>query len=122
MASLHNDVFDSGLSVLTSAGNELHVCSQEPTTYGNVATYTLGNKASPTISSPADRSGGGREVTITAITNGTVTGTGTVTHYAIIDTTGSRLLAAAALSSSQAVTSGNPFTLTQIKIGIPDPA
>jgi hypothetical protein len=51
-----------------------------------------------------------------------VTGTGTASHYAIVDTVNSRLLAAGALSAPQAVTDGNVFTLTAFDIGIPDPA
>lgn len=122
MASLHNDVFDNGLSEISAAANALHILSQEPITYANVATYTLGNKASPTIAAPADRSGGGREVVVSAITDGEVTGTGTATHWALIDSTTSRLLATAALGASQAVTDGNTFTLTSFAVGIPDPA
>jgi len=61
-------------------------------------------------------------VTIAAITDGAVTATGTATHYAIVDTVNSRLLATGSLSASQAVTNGNTFTLTSTTIGIPDPA
>ena len=123
MATLGDRVFDNGLSVLSNEANRLDICSQEPTTYTEAtSTYTLGNKTSPTISSPADRTGGGREVTVSAISDGSVTATGTATHYAITDTTNSRLLATGSLSSSQSVTSGNTFTLTEFTIGIPDPA
>lgn len=122
MAYLHDDVFDDGLNVLTNDADELHILSQEPASYANVATYTLGNKAGPTVSAPADRSGGGREVTVSAITDGDVTGTDDATHWALIDTAGSRLLATNSLSAGQAVTDNNVFTLAQFKIGIPDPA
>lgn len=123
MSFLHDDVLDSGLAQLTSNGNRLDICSQEPTTYAQAtSTYTLGNKTSLTISSPANRSPSGREVTVSAITDGSVSGTGTATHFAIVDTVNSKLLATQALSASQAVTSGNTFTLTQFAIGIPDPA
>lgn len=123
MATLGDRVFDNGLTVLDTEANRLDICSQEPATYtAATSTYTLGNKTSLSIGAPADRTGGGREVTVTAITDGTVTGTGTATHYAIVDTTNSRLLATGALSASQAVTSGNTFTLASFKIGIPDPA
>lgn len=123
MATLADRVFDNGLTVLDTEANRLDICSQEPATYtAATSTYTLGNKTSLSIGAPADRTGGGREVTVTAITDGTVTGTGTATHYAIVDTTNSRLLATGALSASQAVTSGNTFTLASFKIGIPDPA
>ena len=123
MATLNNRVFDSGLSVLDTEANKIVVTSQEATTYTEAnATYALGNSTSLSIGAPADRSGGGREVTVAAITDGSITGTGTATHYAIVDTVNSRLLATSTLSASQSVTSGNTFTLASFTIGIPDPA
>ena len=123
MASLGDRVFDSGLSALDTEADKLFITSAEATTYTQAATtYALGVKNTPTVSAPADRTGGGREVTISAITDGSVTGNGTATHYALVDSANSRLLAAGALSSAQAVTAGDTFTLTSFKIGIPDPA
>jgi hypothetical protein len=123
MATLNDRVLDSGLSVLDTEANKIVVTSQEATTYTEAnATYALGNSTSLSIAAPADRSGGGREVTVAAITDGSITGTGTATHYAIVDTVNSRLLATSTLSASQSVTSGNTFTLASFTIGIPDPA
>ena len=124
MAAILNDrVFDNGLTVLDTEASHLYINSTQATTYTEaITTYALGVKATPTVSAPADRSGGGREVTVSAITDGSVTGTGTAGFYALVDSTNSRLLAAGPLSATQAVTSGNTFTLTSFKIGIPDPA
>ena len=123
MATLNNRVFDSGLSVLDTEANKIVITSQEATTFTNAnATYALGNSTSLSIAAPSDRSGGGREVVVAAITDGSVTATGTATHYAIVDTVNSRLLATSTLSASQSVTSGNSFTLASFTIGIPDPA
>lgn len=123
MATLGDRVFDNGLTVLDTEANRLDICSQEPTDYtGATTTFTLGNKTTPTIGAPADRTGGGREVTVSAITDGSVTADGTATHWAISDTGNSRLLATGSLSASQAVTNGNTFTLAAFTIGIPDPA
>lgn len=122
MALIADYCFDLALAGVASA-NKLHVCSQEPVTYaGANTTYTLGNKTTPTIGSAGDRTPNGRKVTVSAITDGTVTGTGTATHWALVDTANSRLLATGALSSSQAVTSGNTFTLAAFDVGIPDAA
>ena len=122
MATLADRVFDSGLGILNSEVNRLDICSQEPATYTEAtSTYSLGNKVSPTVSSPTDRSGGGREVTVSAINDGSVTATGTATHFALVDTNNSRLLVTGALDSSESVTNGNTFTLTEFTIGIPDP-
>lgn len=122
MATLANAVFDDGLSTLTTNGTRLDICSTEPTTYAEAtSTYTLGNEGTLSIGSPADRTGGGREVTVAAISDASVTGTGTAAFYAI--TNGSdTLYATGSLSSSQGVSSGNTFSLGSFTIGIPDPA
>lgn len=123
MATLGDRVFDNGLTVLDQEANAIHVTSQEATDYTEAtSTYTLGNSTSLSIGSPEDRAGGGRKVVVAAISDGSITGTGTATHYAIVDTANSRLLATAALTASQSVTSGNTFTLATFDIGIPDPA
>jgi len=123
MATLDNRVLDNGLTVLDTEANKILITSQEATTYTEAnATYALGNSTSLSVGAPADRSGGGREVVVAAITDGSVTGTGTATHYAIVDTGNTRLLATSTLTASQAVTSGNTFTLSSVAIGIPDPA
>lgn len=122
MAFLNDRVFDNGLTVLDTEATRIDVTSQEATTYAEAtSTYTLGNSTSLSIGAPADRTGGGRKVAVAAISDGSITGTGTVTHYAITDTTNSRLLATAALTASQSVTNGNTFTLATFDIGIPDP-
>jgi len=122
MPTLNDRVFDNGLNVLDTEANRLDICSQEPTTYAAATTtYTLGNKTSLSIGAPADGSTG-RKVTVAAITDGTVSASGTATHYAIVDTVNSRLLATGALASPQVVTSGNTFTLAAFDIRIPDPA
>jgi hypothetical protein len=123
MAFLNDRVFDNGLTILDTEANAIHVTSQEATDYTEAtSTYTLGNSTSLSIGAPADRDGGGRKVAVEAISDGSITGTGTVTHYAIVDTVNSRLLATASLTASQSVTNGNTFTLATFDIGIPDPS
>lgn len=122
-AILHDRVFDNGLTVLDTEADKLYIDSTQATTYTEaITTYALGVKNTPTVSAPADRTGGGREVTVSAITDGSVTGTGTAGFFALVDSANTRLLAAGPLSATQSVTSGNTFTLTSFKIGIPDPA
>jgi hypothetical protein len=123
MATLNDRVFDNGLTVLDTEANKVLVTSQEATTYTEAnATYALGNSTSLSVAAPTDRSGGGRKVVVASITDGSVTGTGTATHFALVDTSNTRLLATGSLSASQSVTSGNTFTLASFDIGIPDPA
>ena len=123
MATLNNRVFDNGLSVLDLEANEIHVTSQEAADYtGATSTYSLGSSSSLSIGAPQDRVGGGREVVVAAISDGLISANGTVTHYAIVDTANSRLLATGEITVPQVVTSGNTFTLSSITVGIPDPA
>ena len=122
MAFLADDIFDSGLNVLNTATTTIHITSQEATTRTEaVTTYDLGD-VSVSIPAAVDRtaSGGGRKVVVPAVTTGSVTATGTASHYAIVD--GTRLLVTGILSASQSVTSGNTFSLATFDIGIPDPS
>lgn len=125
-AYLHPDVLDNGLVTLTNATSKvLHICHTMPTSRAEAISYSVANKSGPTVGSPAARTPNGRKVTISAITDGSVTATSTGTSddaafWALID--GTRLLAANDLSAPQMVTSGNTFTLAALDIGIPDPA
>jgi hypothetical protein len=121
MALISDYCFDLALAYIDTNANRLDICSQEPATYtAATVTYTLGNKTSLSVGAPTDRTPNGRMVTVAAITDGTVTGTATATHWAISDTGNSRLIATGQLSASQAVTSGNTFTLAAFNIGIAD--
>ena len=122
MPFIHDDAFDLLLNDIQDNGESLHICTQEPLNYTEaVTTYSKGEKTAVVIAEPSDRGGGGREVVVAAITDGDVDGDGTVTHWAIVKNTAtSRLLAAGALSSGQAVSNGNTFTLTSFAIGVPD--
>ena len=126
MAFIGDRVFDNGLTVLDTEANRIDICSTAPTTYTEaVTTYSLGYASGanyPGIGSPTDGSPNGRQVTVGAVTNGTVTANGTAGFYAITDTVNSRLLAVGSLSATQVVTSGNSFTLTSVVIRFPDPA
>jgi len=123
MATLNDRVLDNGLTVLDTEATRVDITSQEATSYAEAtSTYTLGNETSISISAPADASPNGRKVTLSAISGASVTATGTATHFAISDTSNTRLLATGSLSASQAVTSGNTFSLTATDIRIPDPA
>jgi hypothetical protein len=122
MAYLNDEVFDQGLDWVDTNGTRIDICSAEPTTYAEAtSTYTLGNKTGLNVGATENGDSSGRKVVVPAITDGSVTGTGTATHFALTDGS-SVLIAAQALPSSQPVTSGNTFTLGAIDITIPDPA
>ena len=120
MAFLDNDVRDNGLQRLSDRVNAIHVCSQEPTTFAEAtSTYSLGLKATPTVSAPAAGSSGGRRVTAAAFSDGAASADGMATHFAWVDTVNNILYAAKALSNSQEVTDGNAFSLSAHDITIP---
>lgn len=121
MAFLANTILDDGVQYAVTNGSRIDICSSEPATYAEAtSTNTLGNETGLTLTGPANaESGTGRAATVPAITSGSVTGTGTATHWALTDGA-SELLATGALTSSQAVTSGNTFTLDAIELIIRD--
>jgi hypothetical protein len=124
MAAYLNDrVLDNGLTVLDTEATHMYICSAQPATYAEAtSTYALGNKSSLDIGAPAAHSPTGRQVQVAAITDGSATATGTATHYAIVDSVNSRLLAANTLSASQVVTSGNTWSTAAYLIYVPAPA
>lgn len=123
MATISDYVLDAALSKLDTEANRIDITSQEAGNYTQAtSTYTLGNSTSLSFGAPTDGDTGGRKVTAAAITDGSVTAGGTATHYAITDTSNSRLLATGSLTTSQDVTSGNSFTIAAFDVEIPDPA
>lgn len=121
MAYINSIVLDSGLSYVKTNADKIFICSQEPNTYtGASSTYALGVKdfgAGGVVNGNiADGSPSGRKVTTNAITDGSVTGTGTASHWAMVYSGGTSLLAASSLSASQSVTTGNTFTLTAFDV------
>lgn len=122
MPFLPDSAYDALLNDVQDDVETLHICSQEPADYTEAATtYTLGNKAAPTMAEPSDRGGGGRESVVSAITDGNVTGDGDASHWALVkDSATAKLQAAGALSAPQTVSNGNTFTLTQFAVGVPD--
>lgn len=118
MSFIADSVYDNGLSYATTNGTRLDICTSEPTTYAGVTGSTVGNKT-VTTGAPQDGATSGRRVVVPAITDGSVTGTATATSWALTDGVG-ELLAAGPLNTSQAVTSGNTFTLDATSVTIND--
>ncbi|RUW41528.1 hypothetical protein EOA37_09715 [Mesorhizobium sp. M2A.F.Ca.ET.015.02.1.1] len=122
MSYLNPLVLDNGVQYLKDHANRLHICSAEPADYAGTLTVSLGTKNTPAVSVPGDRAPSGRKVTISAITDGAVSANGDASHWALVDTVNSRLLAAKALDAVLAVNNGDTFTLPAFDIGIPGPA
>jgi hypothetical protein len=119
---VNSRVLDLGLNVLDTESTHLHICSAEPVDYADVLTKSLGNKnfgVGNVCGSPVDATPNGRKVTTAAVTDGSVTGTGTATWWAVVDATNTRLLADNALAASQGITAGNVFSLPAFDIRLP---
>ena len=124
MAFLHDNVLDNGIQYIDTNISDLYIVSQTNVTSYSDATTTggsmLGQEDSPVCSAPQNGDVSGRKVTISAITAGSILADGTARGYAIVYDSASIVMASGSLSASQAVTNGNPFTLTAIDIEIPD--
>lgn len=119
MAFINDSALDALVNYVKTNGTRIDICSQEPTTYAEAtSTYTLGNDT-VTITGPTNGATNGRSVTVPAVSDANVTGTGTASHWALTDGSAT-LVATGALSSSQAVTSGNLFNLTTFDINAAD--
>lgn len=123
MSFFNDHMLDLALSYIDTATTRLDICSAEPATFAQAtSTFSLGNKTGISVGAPADRSPTGRQVTIAAVTDGTVTANGTAAWWALSDTVNSRLIAAQTIATPKAVVTGSPWTIDAITIGIPDPA
>jgi hypothetical protein len=117
MPYINNSILDDLSSIASATTRRVDICyTQEPTTYTEAtSTYTCGNKTGLTMTAITDGAVDGRRVQTPAITDGSVTATQTAGWWGLTDAT-SILHAAGALSATQAVTSGNTFTLDAISI------
>jgi len=119
----HDDVLDGGPDFVVAEGTALWLCNAEPDTYTEAtSTFALGSKATPSLSN-VNGAVDGRAAQCAAFTDGAVSATGTASHWAIVDTAATQLLVAGALSASQSVTNGNPFSFNQFNAyTVRDPA
>jgi hypothetical protein len=117
MAYINNLYLDGGIDAITAETTvRVDICyTSEPTTYTEAtSTYTCGNKTSLT---PVKEDGttDGRRARVPAITDGSVTASQTASYWAVTDGVDT-LIATGAITTPQAVTSGNTFTLDAIHI------
>lgn len=122
---INDYIRDNGVNAVDTDVDAFHICSQDPATYAEAtSTYTLGVKTSPTINAPADGTGGGRSVTMQAFSDGVPTHEGDATHWAMVDTVNSRLLATGSITGAPvAITTGSGETFsfgTLEAVRIPD--
>ena len=118
MAFMIDDMLDAALAYLDNV-TALHICSQEPTTLTEATTtYTLGNKASPTINAAEAGDTSGRKRVVAAISDGTQTGAGTASHYALVS--GTELIATNSFASTFDTSGSGTFTTTAFDVTVQD--
>lgn len=112
---LANYVLDNGLSVFADA-DTFYLCSDFPTSYGDIAGYALGSKTGTFFGAPTTETGVGRKVSSTPITDGTVSTNGTAAYAAVTDESNTRWLASFTLQTNKAVATGMLFTLPSFDV------
>lgn len=120
MAYLNGSALDNGLQWLTTNGTRLDITSIEATTFAQATSSCTTGCAVCAVGAPGAGAPNGRQVTVGAISNGSVLVTGCAGFWAITGCTNA-LLVTGSLSASQAVTLGNTFTLTAFTIRYPSP-
>lgn len=117
MPYINDSILDDLSSIASATARRIDICyTAEPTTYTEAtSTNTCGNKTTLTMTAITNGAVDGRRVQTPAITDGSVTATQTGGWWGLTDAT-SILHSAGALSATQAVTSGNTFTLDAISI------
>lgn len=120
--SVHDDVLDAALNAIAGATRML-ACSAEPTTFTEAnTTFAL---ADVTMAggdfTNANGDTDGRKVTVGAKSSVTVDTTGTATHVALVDVSGTKLLYVTTCTS-QALTGGNTVNFPAWDIEFADPS
>jgi hypothetical protein len=126
MAHLHDAMRDAALGVLDSA-DRIVLLEEVQTVYATAVSGILGERAiggggNPTFGSAEARPGGGRRRVLPAFEDGTVSATTSTeaAAWAILDDSGSRVLASGAISSPQFVIEPNTWrTTAALPIGFP---
>ena len=126
MPFIADAVFDAGLLILTNNGTQINITkTAEATTYELATGPDANSLGSATVTTGAAQNaatGTGRQVIVGAISNGSVSHTGTAGFWALTNGTTTLYATGALTGGGQAVTATNTFTLDAISITIRDAA
>ncbi|MFW6001816.1 MAG: hypothetical protein ACOCQD_00590 [archaeon] len=123
---LHDDAIDASLEYIADNGDKLTVCATAPNTFTEA---TVDNMLMETTLTTGDGNGdytigdysaGGRKLTVSAQNDVTVDSSGTADHFAIVDTTNSKLLLVTPCQSME-LTAGNTENLNSFDWVSKDP-
>jgi len=123
---VHDDCPDAMLDKIAE-GNEINLCSAQPTTYAEAhSTYMLAQQAL----TPGDGNGdfivgdgdtSGRKVTVAQQSPVSIINSGTANHAAIVNTTESKLILVTTVTP-QVLTAGGTVTIPSFKDEVRDPS
>lgn len=115
-AILGDRVLDNGLIVLSTEANALWLCAGDPTsTFATANSLRRANKNGTIFNAPVATANGSAVVSV-AIADGVGTVADTVTHWAVVDTVASRVLARGVLDFAGAIAVAQQFTLPSFTI------
>ena len=119
--SVHDDVLDAALNYIKNNTDKLVACSAQPTTYTEAnSTYALADVAVSSSDFTVADDTSGRKVTAAQQDDVDVDATGSITHYALLDTGSSKLLFVTT-ATSKAVEAGDKITINAFDINLQDP-
>ena len=120
MGKLSRDaMLDAGLDYISTNATEQYVCTAEPTDRANAISITLIAAETPSFQANANGDVSGRKKAVDALTDVSITGTGTATHIALCSGT---TLLYVTTCTSQALSSGGTVTVPTWDIEIEDPS
>lgn len=116
--AIYDIVLDGSLAAARAA-DQIHICTAEPQAFSEVAALSIGSRSiSP--GQIQNRLEGGREFLIPAFDDGVVTTDGEALFYALVDSTGSVLIATERIIGGASVVTTAPWRTPGVSFGIPD--
>lgn len=117
MAYIPDAAFDLAVGYVITHGTNLALCSTEPTSFAQVATYRLAEKTGITPGAASNATPSGRQTVIPATTV-VGTGDGDAAFWALYD--GSVLAATGPLETPLAITTGISYDVASFAVGVRD--
>ena len=122
MPNLSDSVLDAALAVIQSDASDVHLCSDNPGTYAEATdTFSLGSGA-VTVGAPAANTPSGRQVEISGDGEIAFDGTGTATHWALVNTAGTELLAVGEMAAPESVEASTTRPVNDWSVAIEQPS
>ena len=107
MSNINDYVIDQGLNKILEA-DQLHICTQQPLDYSEVATYSMGFKTSPVLNDPATYDGT-RGVMLSSFSDGVINTSGIPVYFVLVNSGNSEMLSGGNIINQGELSTGAPF-------------